>query len=70
MLNVQVLENEMFKFEEQICDFEEELSISCDIPEECRENILSTVGNNNTLHGNPVFLRSVCCKPLQYTPKA
>ena len=47
ILIVQVLENEMFKFEEQICDFEEELSISCDIPEECRENILSTVGNNN-----------------------
>ena len=44
-----MLENEIFKFEEQICDFEEELAISCDIPEESRENILSTVGKLTTL---------------------
>lgn len=41
---IKVLENEIFKFEEQICDFEEELAMSNDIPEEHRENILLTVG--------------------------
>ena len=31
-----MLENEIFKFEENICDFEEELNMSPDIPEEFR----------------------------------
>ena len=38
----QLLENEIFKFEEQICDWEEELA--GELPDEARENVLLVVG--------------------------
>jgi len=62
---IKVLENEIFKFEEQICDFEEELGMSPDIPEECRENILSTVGLAKLLMAQKLTqFRGLCDKNI------
>lgn len=62
---LKVLENEIFKFEEQICDFEEELSISSDIPEDCRENIQSVVGMAKLLMAQKLTqFRGLCDKNL------
>ena len=50
---IRLLENEIFKFEEQICDFEEDLASSSPteananaltIPEDIRDSILAAVG--------------------------
>merc|ERR1740128_838211 len=60
---IKVLENEIFKFEEQICDFEEELSMRPDIPEEGREFILLTVGMAKLLMGQKMQqFRGLCDK--------
>eukprot|EP00091_Calanus_sinicus_P010090 TRINITY_DN2343_c0_g1_i6.p2 TRINITY_DN2343_c0_g1~~TRINITY_DN2343_c0_g1_i6.p2 ORF type:complete len:108 (-),score=26.51 TRINITY_DN2343_c0_g1_i6:768-1091(-) len=41
---IKVLEDEIFKFEEQICDFEEDLNNGVNIPEDVRDTILTVVG--------------------------
>jgi hypothetical protein len=47
---LQLLENEIFGFEEQICDFEEELANpSSTIPEDIRDSILAAVGKAKLL---------------------
>lgn len=65
---IKVLENEIFKFEEQICDFEEELTMSEDIPEEGREFCLLTVGMAKLLMGQKMQqFRGLCDKNMTVT---
>merc|ERR1711962_37982 len=65
---IRVLENEIFKFEEQICDLEEELAMGGDIPEEHRENILSTVGLAKLLMAQKLAqFRGLCDKNMTVT---
>lgn len=65
---IKVLENEIFKFEEQICDFDEELVMSTDIPEESREKILSTVGLAKLLMAQKLMqFRGLCDKNINVT---
>lgn len=65
---LKVLENEIFKFEENICDFEEELNMSPDIPEEFREQILSTVGLAKLLMAQKLTqFRGLCDKNINVT---
>ena len=45
---MQLIENETFKFEEQICDFEEELN-NASVPDDIREDILAAVGKARLL---------------------
>ena len=60
-----MLENEIFKLEEQICDFDEELRQSPDIPEESREKILSTVGLAKLLVAEKLMqFRGLCDKNI------
>ena len=67
-----VLENEIFKFEEQICDFEEELAASDNssdeskkIPEEVRDSILAANGKAKLLISQKLAqFRGLCDKNI------
>ena len=59
----QVLENETFKFEEQICDFEEDLNNGLNIPEDVRDTILTVVGMAKLLMAQKLTqFRGLCDK--------
>ena len=70
--HVQVLENEIFKFEEQICDFEEELAASDNsadeskkIPDEVRDSILAANGKAKLLISQKLAqFRGLCDKNI------
>ena len=69
---LQVLEIEIFKFEEQICDFEEELGASDNtgdeskkIPEEVRDSILAAIGKAKLLISQKLQqFRGLCDKNI------
>jgi discs large-associated protein 1 len=65
---IKVLENEIFKFEEQICDWEEELNIGADIPEEARDTILTVIGMGKLLMAQKLTqFRGLCDKNIHVT---
>ncbi len=39
-----MLENETFKFEEQICDYEEDLNSGVEMPDDVRDCVLAGIG--------------------------
>merc|ERR1719242_1733769 len=65
---IKVLENEIFKFEEQICDWEEELNIGADIPEDARDTILTVIGMAKLLMAQKLTqFRGLCDKNIHVT---
>jgi len=65
---IKVLENEIFKFEEKICDWEEELNIGADIPEEARDTILTVIGMGKLLMAQKLTqFRGLCDKNIHVT---
>jgi hypothetical protein len=65
---IKILENEIFKFEEQICDWEEELNIGADIPEEARDTILTVIGMGKLLMAQKLTqFRGLCDKNIHVT---
>jgi len=65
---IKVLENEIFKFEEQICDWEEELNTGADIPEEARDTILTVIGMAKLLMAQKLTqFRGLCDKNIHVT---
>ena len=65
ILYLQVLENEIFKFEEQICDFEEDLNNGLNIPEDVQNTILTVVGMAKLLMAQKLSqLRGLCDKNI------
>ena len=70
---IRLIENEIFKFEEQICDFEEDLASTADntsmtspaIPEDIRDSILAAVGKAKLLMGQKMMqFRGLCDKNI------
>jgi len=62
---LKVLENEIFKFEEQICDWEEELNSGQEINEEARDTILTVIGMAKLLMAQKLTqFRGLCDKNL------
>ena len=60
----QLIENETFKFEEQICDFEEDATNNA-IPEDIREMILAAVGKARLLMAQKLAqFRGLCEKNI------
>lgn len=61
-----MLENEIFTFEEKICDFEEDLATSGDrIPEEIKDSILAAVGKARLLTNQKLAqFRGLCEKNI------
>jgi len=65
---IKVLENEIFKFEEQICDWEEELNTGTDIPEDARDSILTVIGMAKLLMAQKLTqFRGLCDKNINVT---
>ena len=65
ILYLQVLENEIFKFEEQICDFEEDLNNGLNIPEDVQNTILTVVGMAKLLMAQKLSqFRGLCDKHI------
>jgi len=65
---IKVLENEIFKFEEQICDWEEELNIGADIPDDARDSILTVIGMAKLLMAQKLTqFRGLCDKNIHVT---
>jgi len=65
---IKVLENEIFKFEEQICDWEEEVNTGSDIPEEARDTILTVIGMAKLLMAQKLTqFRGLCDKNIHVT---
>ena len=65
MFWLQVLENEIFKFEEQICDFEEDLNNGANIPDDVRDSILTVVGMAKLLMAQKLTqFRGLCDKNI------
>ena len=63
-LFLQILENEIFKFEEQICDFEEDLGNES-IPEDIRDSILAAIGKAKLLMSQKLMqFRGLCDKNI------
>lgn len=61
---LQILENEIFKFEEQICDFEEDLGNES-IPEDIRDCILAAIGKAKLLMSQKLMqFRGLCDKNI------
>ena len=61
---LQILENEIFKFEEQICDFEEDLGNES-IPEDIRDSILAAIGKAKLLMSQKLMqFRGLCDKNI------
>ena len=66
---LQVLENEIFKFEENICDFEEDLNSSDNIPGEARDTILTVIGMAKLLMAQKLTqFRGLCDKNIVSCP--
>ena len=63
---LQNIENEIFKFEEQICDFEEDLSNEAnDIPDDIRDSILAAIGKAKLLMSQKLAqFRGLCDKNI------
>ena len=60
-----MLENEIFKFEENICDFEEDLNSGADIPDEVKDTILTVIGMAKLLMAQKLTqFRELCCKNI------
>ena len=60
-----MLENEIFKFEEQICDFEEDLNSGANIPSEVRDTILTVIGMAKLLMAQKLTqFRGLCDKNI------
>lgn len=60
---IKVLENEIFKFEEKICDWEEDLNNGQEIPDEARDTILTVVGMAKLLMAQKLTqFRGLCDK--------
>ena len=65
MFPLQVLENEIFKFEENICDFEEDLNGGSNIPEDVRDTILTVIGMAKLLMAQKLTqFRELCYKNI------
>ena len=65
MFLLQVLENEIFKFEENICDFEEDLNGGSNIPEDVRDTILTVIGMAKLLMAQKLTqFRELCYKNI------
>lgn len=65
MFQLQVLENEIFKFEENICDFEEDLNGGSNIPEDVRDTILTVIGMAKLLMAQKLTqFRELCYKNI------
>jgi hypothetical protein len=66
---IKILENEIFKFEEQICDFEEE-DLSNIPDEEIRDSILAAVGKAKLLMSQKLTqFRGLCDKNINSNPQ-
>merc|ERR1712141_264255 len=66
---IKILENEIFKFEEQICDFEEE-DLSNIPDEEVRDSILAAVGKAKLLMSQKLTqFRGLCDKNINSNPE-
>merc|ERR1719242_834198 len=62
---IKVLENEIFKFEENICDFEEDLNGGSNIPEDVRDTILTVIGMAKLLMAQKLTqFRELCNKNI------
>merc|ERR1712110_530705 len=62
---IKVLENEIFKFEENICDFEEDLNGGSNIPEDVRDSILTVIGMAKLLMAQKLTqFRELCYKNI------
>merc|ERR1712241_1053675 len=62
---IKVLENEIFKFEENICDFEEDLNSSDNIPGDMRDTILTVIGMAKLLMAQKLTqFRGLCDKNI------
>merc|ERR1719242_909698 len=62
---IKVLENEIFKFEENICDFEEDLNGGSNIPEDVRDTILTVIGMAKLLMAQKLTqFRELCYKNI------
>lgn len=62
---IRILENEIFKFEEQICDFEEDLGNEA-IPEDIRDSILAAIGKAKLLMSQKLTqFRGLCDKNIK-----
>ena len=60
-----MLENEIFKFEENICDFEEDLNSSDNIPGDMRDTILTVIGMAKLLMAQKLTqFRGLCDKNI------
>jgi len=71
---LQLVENEVFQFEEQICDFEEDLANdgcgAANIPEDIRDSILAAIGKAKLLISQKfVQFRGLCDKNIVSGPK-
>ena len=65
----QILENEIFQFEEQICDFEEDLSNEAiDFSEDVHEELLAAIGKAKLLMSQKLAqFRGLCEKNIVST---
>merc|ERR1712025_182205 len=62
---IKVLENEIFKFEENICDFEEDLNGGGNIPDDVRDTILTVIGMAKLLMAQKLTqFRELCYKNI------
>jgi len=60
-----VLEIEIFKFEEKICDWEEELATTEAIPEEAKDTIITVIGMAKLLIAQKLTqFRGLCDKNI------
>lgn len=60
-----MLENEIFKFEENICDFEEDLNSGANIPEDVKDTILTVIGMAKLLMAQKLTqFRELCNKNI------
>lgn len=65
---IKVLENETFKFEEQICDYEEDLNSGVEMPDEVRDCVLAGVGMAKLLMAQKLAqFRGLCDKNINVT---
>jgi len=68
---IKILENEIFKFEEQICDFEEDLSNEAiDFPEDVHAEVLTAIGKAKLLMSQKLAqFRGLCEKNINTKPE-
>lgn len=62
---IKVLENETFKFEEKICDYEEDLNSGVEMPDEVRDCVLAGIGMAKLLMAQKLAqFRGLCDKNI------